>query len=128
MTVLWRAGIVTCISLILLLSTCGTIIFLRCRDIHKDLIYFLDGNPKLINPNVPIHEQANLLPYDKRFEFPKRMLVRGQRLGSGAFGCVEEAIAYGIIPYEKKTRVAVKMINAQADEEVVGSTSNWNVR
>lgn len=91
----------------------------RVRRTNQDLIYFLEGNVELINPNVPIHEQAHLLPYDTNYEFPTENLARGKRLGSGAFGCVEEAVAYGIVPYERQTKVAVKMINDQAGEEVI---------
>lgn len=92
---------------------------LRRLKKHRDLIYFLDGKPELINPNVPIHEQVDLLPYDRNYEFPKEKLARGKLLGSGAFGCVKEAIAHGSIGGEKGKKVAVKMINARAGKEVV---------
>ena len=42
----------------------------------------------------------------------------GKQLGAGAFGVVVEAIAYKINPFEDKTRVAVKMVKSNADNEV----------
>jgi len=40
----------------------------------------------MINPNLPIDEQIELLPYDHRWEFPRHKLILGQILGQGAFG------------------------------------------
>lgn len=38
---------------------------------------FDKGNPESINPDLPIDEQTELLPYDKRWEFPRDRLKLG---------------------------------------------------
>lgn len=82
---------------------------------------FEDGDPDRIDPATAIKEQANLLPYDKTFEFrrDKIEICDGRRLGAGAFGVVYEAIAKGILPNEEETIVAVKMVNKMANFEVL---------
>lgn len=42
------------------------------------LLYFTEGVKKSINPDLGIDEQAELLPYDDRFEFPSDKLVLGE--------------------------------------------------
>jgi FMS-like tyrosine kinase 1 len=80
---------------------------------------FEQGNPESINPELTLDEQADLLPYDKKFEFPREKLKLGKQLGCGAFGVVVKAIADGILPYEEQTVVAVKMVKKQTDNEVM---------
>lgn len=41
------------------------------------LLYFKEGVTKSLNPDMGIDEQAELLPYDERFEFPSEKLVLG---------------------------------------------------
>ncbi|TKS72410.1 Platelet-derived growth factor receptor beta [Collichthys lucidus] len=53
----------------------------------------------------PIH-----LPYDLAWEMPRDNLVLGRTLGSGAFGRVVEATAYGLTHSQSSTKVAVKML------------------
>ncbi|CAB1337047.1 unnamed protein product [Coregonus sp. 'balchen'] len=53
----------------------------------------------------PIH-----LPYDLAWEMPRDSLVLGRTLGSGAFGRVVEATAYGLGHSQSSTKVAVKML------------------
>lgn len=57
----------------------------------------------------PIH-----LPYDLIWEMPRDNLVLGRTLGSGAFGRVVEATAYGLTHSQSSTKVAVKMLKATA--------------
>ncbi|XP_050983515.1 platelet-derived growth factor receptor beta [Labeo rohita] len=57
----------------------------------------------------PIH-----LPYDLAWEMPRDSLVLGRTLGSGAFGRVVEATAYGIGRSQSATKVAVKMLKSTA--------------
>ncbi|EFX67214.1 hypothetical protein DAPPUDRAFT_130278 [Daphnia pulex] len=55
--------------------------------------------------------QTEFLPYDKKWEFPRKRLRLGQELGSGFFGRVVKAEAVGIKDSEETvTTVAVKMI------------------
>ncbi|XP_038213359.1 vascular endothelial growth factor receptor 1 isoform X2 [Zerene cesonia] len=79
------------------------------------LLYFKEGVPKSLNPDLGIDEQAELLPYDDRFEFPPEKLVLGKQLGAGAFGVVYKAEARGIVNAEETTTVAVKMVKKTAD-------------
>ncbi|XP_061901939.1 platelet-derived growth factor receptor beta isoform X1 [Entelurus aequoreus] len=57
----------------------------------------------------PIH-----LPYDLTWEMPRDNLVLGRTLGSGAFGRVVEATAYGLAHSQSSTKVAVKMLKSTA--------------
>lgn len=79
---------------------------------------FENGNPEFINPELSLIEQANLLPYNKKFEFLSDRLKLGQLLGSGAFGVVVKAKALGILSHEDETTVAVKMLKESADSDV----------
>ncbi|XP_049766457.1 mast/stem cell growth factor receptor kita-like [Schistocerca cancellata] len=76
---------------------------------------FVDGAPESMNPNLPLDEQAELLPYNKIWEFPREKLKFGKQLGSGAFGVVVKADAYGILEPDKTTTVAVKMVKQNVD-------------
>ncbi|XP_022521307.2 platelet-derived growth factor receptor beta [Astyanax mexicanus] len=57
----------------------------------------------------PIH-----LPYDLAWEMSRDSLVLGRTLGSGAFGRVVEATAYGLGNSQSSTKVAVKMLKSTA--------------
>uniref|UniRef100_A0AAQ5Z6I4 receptor protein-tyrosine kinase n=1 Tax=Amphiprion ocellaris TaxID=80972 RepID=A0AAQ5Z6I4_AMPOC len=57
------------------------------------------------------------LPYNHKWEFPRDKLRLGAVLGSGAFGKVVEATAYGLETDNKVTRVAVKMLKPSAHSE-----------
>uniref|UniRef100_A0A3Q1GQ01 receptor protein-tyrosine kinase n=1 Tax=Acanthochromis polyacanthus TaxID=80966 RepID=A0A3Q1GQ01_9TELE len=54
------------------------------------------------------------LPYNHKWEFPRDKLRLGAVLGSGAFGKVVEATAYGLETDNKVTRVAVKMLKRES--------------
>ncbi|XP_063058334.1 platelet-derived growth factor receptor beta-like [Engraulis encrasicolus] len=54
------------------------------------------------------------LPYDSVWEVPRDSLVLGHTLGSGAFGRVVEATAYGLGHSQTTTKVAVKMLKSTA--------------
>ncbi|XP_059061898.1 vascular endothelial growth factor receptor 1 isoform X2 [Achroia grisella] len=79
------------------------------------LLYFKEGVPNSLNPDLVVDDQAELLPYDDRFEFPSEKLFLGKQLGAGAFGVVYKADARGIINAEETTPVAVKMVKKTAD-------------
>lgn len=83
------------------------------------LANFEEGNLESFNPNGYLDEQADLLPYNKAFEFPRESLKLGKQLGAGAFGVVLEGIAEGINPNEYETKVAVKMLKKMADNETI---------
>ncbi|XP_053961077.1 vascular endothelial growth factor receptor 1 isoform X2 [Anastrepha ludens] len=92
----------------------------RLRDYKAaGLANFEEGAVEHINPALTLDEQADLLPYDRAFEFPREKLKLGKQLGAGAFGVVLKAHAEGIRPDEKETVVAVKMVKRIADNEVM---------
>ncbi|NXI73263.1 FLT3 kinase, partial [Anseranas semipalmata] len=53
--------------------------------------------------------------YDLKWEFPRENLEFGQVLGSGAFGKVVNATAYGISKAGDSVQVAVKMLKEKSD-------------
>ncbi|XP_046394494.1 vascular endothelial growth factor receptor 1-like [Ischnura elegans] len=75
---------------------------------------FHEGALLTIDPDLGIDEQAELLPYNPDFEFPREKLKFGKQVGSGAFGRVVKAEAEGIRDGEKSTTVAVKMVKAHS--------------
>ncbi|KAH8409381.1 hypothetical protein KR222_002180, partial [Zaprionus bogoriensis] len=83
------------------------------------LANFEEGAVEHINPALSLDEQAELLPYDRGFEFPRDKLKLGKQLGAGAFGVVLKGEAQGIRNDEPVSTVAVKMVKRTADAEVV---------
>lgn len=105
------------------------------------MLHFENGAVESWNPDLGIEEQAELLPYDKRWEFPRDklklgkqfkeiylslfyiiyllFLFLGKQLGSGAFGVVFKADAIGIIDKETTTTVAVKMVKPNTDPSYI---------
>lgn len=77
------------LSLILLLLIATVYLCWRVRKARRTikalkkagLANFEEGSPDQINPDLELNEQADLLPYDKRFEFPREKLKLGQQLG-----------------------------------------------
>lgn len=117
-------GVISVILILILLS-----LYLCCMVRRKKmqiaelkaagLANFEEGNMESINPDMGLDEQADLLPYDKKFEFPREKLKLGKQLGAGAFGVVVKANAENIVQYEEETIVAVKMVKKQTDNEVM---------
>ena len=61
--------------------------------------------------------QVKLLPYDEKYEFPRKKLELRELLGEGQFGKVLKGIAQGIVPWEESTIVAVKMLKEKNTTE-----------
>lgn len=76
---------------------------------------FDKGQVNMFNPDLPLCEQVELLPYDQRWEFPKDRLKLGRTLGQGAFGRVVKAEAIGLGEQGQSLTVAVKMLKERAD-------------
>ncbi|XP_050076574.1 vascular endothelial growth factor receptor 1 isoform X3 [Anopheles maculipalpis] len=83
------------------------------------IVNFEEGNLGVYNPDLALDEQADLLPYNTEYEFPKDRLKLGKQLGTGAFGVVMKATATRIMVNEDETTVAVKMVKKQTDNEVM---------
>uniref|UniRef100_A0A8C8DL43 receptor protein-tyrosine kinase n=1 Tax=Oryzias sinensis TaxID=183150 RepID=A0A8C8DL43_9TELE len=64
--------------------------------------------------NSYVYIDPTQLPYDHQREFPRNNLRFGKTLGSGAFGKVVEATAYGLSETDSVMTVAVKMLKASA--------------
>ncbi|KAF7213892.1 receptor-type tyrosine-protein kinase FLT3 [Nothobranchius furzeri] len=62
------------------------------------------------NDNDYIYINFKDFQYDKKWEFPRENLKLGKELGSGAFGMVVQATAYGINKPAVSQQVAVKML------------------
>ncbi|KAG2466135.1 KIT factor, partial [Polypterus senegalus] len=67
-----------------------------------------------INGNSYVYIDPMQLPYDHKWEFPRDKLRFGKILGSGAFGKVVEATAYGLSKADTVMTVAVKMLKPSA--------------
>ncbi|XP_023245097.1 vascular endothelial growth factor receptor kdr-like [Copidosoma floridanum] len=76
---------------------------------------FTEGELELMNPELTVDEQAELLPYDIRWEFPREKIKLDKKLGSGAFGVVYKAVAYEMFGKNSKTTVVVKTVRKNAD-------------
>ncbi|XP_058810705.1 vascular endothelial growth factor receptor 1 isoform X2 [Phymastichus coffea] len=88
---------------------------MRKQLIEAGLMHFEEGALDCINPDLTVDDQADLLPYDRKWEFPRNKLKLGRQLGSGAFGVVMKAEARGILADESITTVAVKMVHRNAE-------------
>ncbi|KAJ8674045.1 hypothetical protein QAD02_005307, partial [Eretmocerus hayati] len=88
-----------------------------CRRLSKNevLLKFDKGAIDSVNPELTLADQADLLPYDKSWEFPRHRLKLGRMLGRGAFGIVREAYARGIANHKGVRKVAVKMVHRDAE-------------
>uniref|UniRef100_A0A674CZE8 receptor protein-tyrosine kinase n=1 Tax=Salmo trutta TaxID=8032 RepID=A0A674CZE8_SALTR len=67
-----------------------------------------------IHGNNYIYIDPTQLPYDPKWEFPRQKLRFGKTLGSGAFGKVVRATAYGLCSADSVMTVAVKMLKPSA--------------
>ncbi|XP_062334759.1 KIT proto-oncogene, receptor tyrosine kinase b isoform X2 [Osmerus eperlanus] len=67
-----------------------------------------------IHGNNYIYIDPTQLPYDPKWEFPRQKLRFGKTLGSGAFGKVLRATAYGLGSPDSVVTVAVKMLKPRA--------------
>lgn len=89
----------------------------RSMALHKELEHQLIQPNGDYNPDLPIDEQTGCIPYDSKWEFPKKRLRQGMVLGQGAFGRVIKAEAIGILEHEDVTVVAVKMVKDCTDRD-----------
>ncbi|XP_008303175.1 macrophage colony-stimulating factor 1 receptor 2-like [Stegastes partitus] len=108
-------ALIGALSAIAVLFLLLLVIFYKCRqkpkyEIRWKIIESTDGNNyTFVDPTQ--------LPYNQQWEFPRDKLRLGAVLGSGAFGKVVEATAYGLETDNKVTRVAVKMLKPSAHSE-----------
>lgn len=122
---MYKTFIFGIIGLILVLTIMAVCLCLRIRNeklLRESYAILLDnfqkGNPGSMNPKLALNEQANRLPYDEKYEFPREKLRLSDELGSGESGVVVKAQAQGILPDEEETTVAVKIVKKKTDNEV----------
>ncbi|KAF2365176.1 Immunoglobulin [Trinorchestia longiramus] len=110
------------ISLLVVASMCLVHRVLRERAKSRErnaakLALFQEGKVDQINPELRLDEQAELLPYDLKYEVPRDHILMGRQLGSGAFGRVVKAEVKGLNEHdpERATPVAIKMTKSLSD-------------
>ncbi|XP_043489619.1 vascular endothelial growth factor receptor 1 isoform X2 [Polistes fuscatus] len=116
--------IVILVIILIILILYFTIKFRREKKMRKELLetglmHFEEGALECLNSELTVDDQAELLPYDKKWEFPRERLKLGKQLGSGAFGVVMKAEAQGISDRETVTTVAVKMVRRTTEPTYV---------
>lgn len=113
--VVFTPALIGALSAAVVLFLLLLVVFYKCRqkpkyEIRWKIIESTDGNNyTFVDPTQ--------LPYNQKWEFPRDKLRLGAVLGSGAFGKVVEATAYGLGTDNKVTRVAVKMLKPSAHSE-----------
>ncbi|KAG5849656.1 KIT proto-oncogene, receptor tyrosine kinase b isoform X1 [Anguilla anguilla] len=95
-----------------LLSVCLVVLFYRYLQKPKFQIQW--KVIESIHGNNYVYIDPTQLPYDPKWEFPRDKLRFGKTLGSGAFGRVVEATAYGMLKADSVMTVAVKMLKPSA--------------
>lgn len=104
-------------SIILIIGIIAIFMIKRKRKFSRyNSFLFKSGQVNLLNPELPIEDQVDLLPYDSRWEFPKDRLKLGRVLGHGAFGRVIKAEAIGLKQDVPFTTVAVKVLKERDDD------------
>ncbi|XP_028816460.1 receptor-type tyrosine-protein kinase FLT3 [Denticeps clupeoides] len=98
-------GLLTCILAVvfLLKHTCRK---KKSRDLSQFMVIQMVGT----SDNDYVYIDFKDFKYDKNLEFPRENLELGNELGSGAFGKVIQAKAYGITKPSVSVQVAVKML------------------
>ncbi|XP_063295362.1 receptor-type tyrosine-protein kinase FLT3 [Pelobates fuscus] len=91
------------------------VVFKKCQKQHKyerklQMIQFVGPSD-----NEYIYIDFSVLEYDLKWEFPRENLEFGDVIGSGAFGKVVTATAYGITKPGVSLQVAVKMLKESYD-------------
>ncbi|XP_054478724.1 receptor-type tyrosine-protein kinase FLT3 [Anoplopoma fimbria] len=106
----------------LVLKACSLTLFLALAIVSVLLIYFVKKKKpqyqpqlqiiQMVGPNDNDYIYINFkeFGYDQKWEFPRENLELGEELGSGAFGMVVQATAYGINKPGVSQQVAVKML------------------
>ncbi|KAF7654023.1 hypothetical protein LDENG_00075530 [Lucifuga dentata] len=111
-----------------ILKVSSLVLFLALTVVTVVLLYFVKKKkPKyqpqlqiiqMVGPNENDYIYINFkdFQYDPKWEFPRENLELGKDLGSGAFGMVVQATAYGINKPGVSQQVAVKMLKEKHHE------------
>ncbi|KAK6299638.1 hypothetical protein J4Q44_G00296710 [Coregonus suidteri] len=105
-----------------LLKVSSLVLFLALMLVSVALLYFIRKKKpqyqsqvqmiQMVGPNDNDYIYINFkdFRYNQKWEFPRENLELGKELGSGAFGMVVQATAYGISKPGISLQVAVKML------------------
>ncbi|KAK6293113.1 hypothetical protein J4Q44_G00366140 [Coregonus suidteri] len=105
-----------------LLKVSSLVLLLALMLVSVALLYFIRKKKpqyqsqvqmiQMVGPNDNDYIYINFkdFQYDQKWEFPRENLELGKELGSGAFGMVVQATAYGISKPGVSLQVAVKML------------------
>lgn len=107
---------------VMLLKAGSLMLLLVLAVVSAALVYFVKKKKpqyqpqlqiiQMVGPNDNDYIYINFkdFEYDQKWEFPRENLELGKELGSGAFGMVVQATAYGINKPGVSQQVAVKML------------------
>ncbi|KAJ7350232.1 hypothetical protein OS493_037695 [Desmophyllum pertusum] len=125
-------AIVVSVALFLLLLIIAAILYRR-RQLYGG--FYVCTTPPLpdmiprLDASIPLIEQVNKLPYDKRWEFPREQLHFGKVLGSGAFGEVYLAEAEGSIISDNISAISSRhRLSTKRDSRRVSTLSQGPIR
>ncbi|XP_062335616.1 receptor-type tyrosine-protein kinase FLT3 [Osmerus eperlanus] len=105
-----------------LLRVCSLVLFVALTVVTIALMYFIRKKKpqyqsqlqmiQMVGPNDNdyIYISFKDFEYDQKWEFSRDNLELGKELGSGAFGMVVQATAYGLSKPDVSLQVAVKML------------------
>ncbi|KAM3593690.1 uncharacterized protein V6R79_019352 [Siganus canaliculatus] len=105
-----------------ILKVGSLVLFLALVVITSMLVYFIKKKKPQYQPQLQVIQMVGPndndyiyidfkdFAYDSKWEFPRENLELGNELGSGAFGMVVQATAYGIDKPGVSQQVAVKML------------------
>lgn len=106
---------VFCFTVSLLVYTCY--LYVTRREKNQDFKKLLKGECEKFDPNLPLRDQINCLPYDKqKYEIKRKNLKYIKDLGKGAFGVVTMEIVKDIPNKHDETVVAVKRCEMGSSE------------
>jgi len=118
-------AILVSVALFILLLIIAAILYRR-RQLYDG--FYICTSPPLpdliarLDSSIPLIEQVNKLPYDKRWEFPREQLQFGKVLGSGAFGEVYLAEADACIITDNSAVTTRHRLSNNKRESRRGST------
>ncbi|XP_062377501.1 receptor-type tyrosine-protein kinase FLT3 isoform X2 [Sardina pilchardus] len=108
-------GVICMLVVIILLVTLLLLYFVKKKKpVYQSQLQMI----QMVGPsdNDYIYIDFRDFKYDQKWEFPRENLELGKELGSGAFGMVVHATAYGITKPGVSMQVAVKMLKDKHQE------------
>lgn len=99
-----------------MIATYFLIYYKKKRKSFHGIKALLAGNVERFDPDLPLEQQTELLPYDKtHWEIPRQHIKLGIQLGVGQFGRVVKAQFSDSQKGDDEKTVAVKMVRSRAN-------------